>query len=292
MSSLAAQLITNGIIAGAIYALVASGFSLIYNVTKFMNFAHGATLALGAYFMFAFVSGHVPFWAAIILTLIATVIAGEVVNRVVYKPLRKRKASTAVLLIGSLSAMIFVNAIILAIWGADIKTIQLPWQNPVLNIGGVLITGVQVTIIMVAAVLLLGLWLLMKRSRLGIAMRAVMNNKEVAQTVGIDPERMYSITFALSSALAAVAGILIGIEQNLHPTMGTALVIKGFTGAVVGGMVSVPGAIMGSLILGLAENIGIWWLPSGYKDAIAFALLFIFLLVRPQGLFGKKTREA
>ncbi|MEK6822528.1 MAG: branched-chain amino acid ABC transporter permease, partial [Nanoarchaeota archaeon] len=132
----------------------------------------------------------------------------------------------------------------------------------------------------------------MKRSRIGVAMRAVMNNKEVAQTVGIDPERMYSITFALSSALAAVAGILIGIEQNLHPTMGTALVIKGFTGAVVGGMVSVPGAIMGSLILGLAENIGIWWLPSGYKDAIAFALLFIFLLVRPQGLFGKKTREA
>jgi len=123
-------------------------------------------------------------------------------------------------------------------------------------------------------------------------MRAVADNKEVAQTVGIDPEKMYTYTFVIGSFLAGVAGILIGIEQNLFPQMGVSLVIKGFTGAVIGSLASVPGAVLGSLILGLVENIGIWWLPSGYKDAIAFFLLFIFLLFRPSGLLGKKVGEA
>jgi len=123
-------------------------------------------------------------------------------------------------------------------------------------------------------------------------MRAVADNKEVAQTVGINPEKIYTYTFMIGSFLAGVAGILIGIEQNLFSQMGVSLTIKGFTGAVIGGLVSVPGSILGSLILGLVENIGIWWLPSGYKDAIAFGLLFIFLLFRPQGLLGRKVREA
>ncbi len=290
--SLAAQLIANGIIAGAIYALVASGFSLIYNVTKMMHFAHGAVLAIGAYFLYAMASSHLAFPLAIIVTIILTCLTGEAVNRLIYKPLRARKASNAVQLIASLAAMILINAIILAIWGADIKTITLAYKNPVYNIGGVLITKVQVTIIITAATLLIVLWWLMKRTRLGKGMRALADNKDVAQTVGINPEMLYTITFIIGSALAAVAGILIGIEQNLSPTMGVSLIIKGFTGAVIGGMLSVPGAVLGSLILGLVENIGIWWLPSGYKDAIAFALLFIFLLFRPQGLLGKKMREA
>lgn len=292
MSSLAAQLITNGLIAGAIYALVASGFSLIYNVTKFMHFAHGAVLALGAYFIYTLASVRLTFPLAVLVTILLTCAAGEVVNRLVYRPLRARKASSAVLLISSLAAMIFLNALILAIWGADIKTISLPYRNAVFDISGVLITGVQVTIILVALLLLLGLWWLMTKTRLGKAMRALADHKEVAQTVGINPEQLYTLTFIVGSLLAAVAGILIGIEQNLQPTMGVSLILKGFTGAVIGGMLSVPGAVLGSLLLGLVENIGIWWLPSGYKDAIAFALLFIFLLFRPQGILGKKVREA
>ena len=292
MSSLAAQLIANGVIAGAIYALVAAGFSLIYNVTKFMHFAHGAVIALGAYFVYTLASAHLAFPLAVLLTIVFTCVSGEIVNRAVYRPLRKRKASGAVLLISSLAAMIFINALILAIWGADIKTIPLPYPNPVFSVAGVLITAVQVAIIVVALVLLLALWWLMKRTRIGKAMRALADNKDVAQTVGINPERLYTITFLIGSALAAVAGVLIGIEQNLQPTMGVALIIKGFTGAVIGNLASVPGAVLGALLLGIVENVGIWWLPSGYKDAIAFALLFIFLLFRPQGILGKKTREA
>lgn len=290
--SLAAQLIANGIIAGAIYALVASGFSLVYNVTKMMHFAHGAILALGAYFVYTFTSVQLSFPLAVLFTLAATCISGEIVNQTVYKPLRARKASSAILLISSLAAMIFINAFILAVWGADIKTIPQPYPNPVFETAGALITGVQSTIIIVAILLLLGVWLLMTKTKTGKAMRALADNKDVAQTVGINPEKIYSLTFLLASALAAIAGILIGIEQNLHPTMGTLLIIKAFTGAVIGGMLSVPGAVLGSLLLGIFENIGIWWLPSGYKDAIAFALLFVFLLFKPQGLLGRKMREA
>ncbi len=285
---IATQLILNGVIAGAIYALVASGFSLIYSVTKFMHFAHGAVLALGAYFLYAF-SG-LNFWLAIVLTLLCSCASGVLMDWLVYRPLRKRKASGAILLISSIALMIFVNALILAVWGADVKTV--PTKNPVFDVLGARITFIQVLIIIVSVILLLALWFLMKRTKLGKAMRAVADNKDVAQTVGINPERIYTYTFIIGSFLAGVAGILIGIEQNLYPQMGLSLIIKGFTGAVIGSLASVPGSVLGSLILGLVENIGIWWLPSGYKDAIAFVLLFIFLLFKPTGLLGAKVREA
>lgn len=289
--AIATQLILNGIIAGAIYALVASGFSLIYSVTKFIHFAHGAVLALGAYFLYTFaVASGLNFWLAIILTLFCSCIAGVAMDWAVYRPLRKRKASGAVLLIASIALMILVNAMILAIWGADVKTV--PTRNPVFDVAGARITMIQIIIIIISVLLLLCLWFLMKRTKLGKSMRAVADNKDVAQTVGINPERIYTYTFIIGSFLAGVAGILIGIEQNLYPQMGISLVIKGFTGAVIGSMASVPGSVLGSLILGLVENIGIWWLPSGYKDAIAFVLLFIFLLFRPSGLLGVKVREA
>ncbi len=290
--SLAAQLAVNGVIAGAILALVASGFSLIYNVTKMMHFAHGAVIALAAYFAHTFTSMPIAFPFALVLTLVSTCVAGELINRLVYRPLRTRKASSAVLLIASLAAMIFLNAAIITFWGADIKTIRLPYANASIEFAGIIITSVQLTIIAVALVLLLVLWWLMKQTMIGKAMRALADNKDVAQTVGINPEQLTTITFLIGSVLAAVAGILIGIEENLHPAMGTSLIVKGFAGAVVGGMLSVPGAVLGALLLGLAQNLGIWWLPSGYKDAIAFALLFVFLLFRPQGLLGKKMRDA
>ena len=128
----------------------------------------------------------------------------------------------------------------------------------------------------------------MKKTKLGKSMRALADNKDVAQVVGINPEKVYSYTFIIASFLAAIAGILIGLDQNLFPRLGFVFIVKGFISAVVGGINSVPGAIVGGFFIGLVENLGIWFLPSGYKDAISFTILLIFLIFRPQGILGRK----
>lgn len=286
------QLIVNGVIAGAVYALVASGFSLVYNVAKFVHLAHGAVLGVAAYlgWWLSTMLG-IDFTMSVIITLIAGSLLGWLMNIAVYRPMRKRKASAAILMISSIAILTFFNAGLQAVFGADVKTYAIASINPVFDFAQVRITGSQIVIIAVSIALLLGLWLLMKKTKTGVAMRGLADNKEIAQTVGINPEKTYSITFIIGSFTAAFAGMLIGIEQNLFPYMSVSLMIKGFTGAIIGGIGNVYAGILGSLLLGLVENIGIWWLPSGYKDAIAFALLFLFLIFRPQGILGVKTER-
>lgn len=290
MPSIITQLILNGIIAGAIYALVASGFSLTYRVTKFMHFAHGSVIALAAYLFFLFVQVlEFPFIAAFAITMILTAVIGAVIDWIVYKPLRKRNASSAVLLIASIALLILINSLILMLFGADVKSI--PIYNPVITLLDARITLLQIIIILTSVVLFIVLWFLMKKTKIGMAMRAVADNQEVAETVGVNPQTIYTHTFLIGSLFGGIAGMLVGMEQNLYPEMGTSIVIKGFTGAVIGGLTSVPGAVVGSFFLGIVENLGIWWLPSGYKDAIAFGLLFIFLLVKPSGIFGGPLKQ-
>ena len=286
------QLLINGLIAGAIYALVASGFSLIFSTAKFIHFAHGSTVAVGAYLLHLFYGIlNLNFWLAVILTIPAAALSGWLINRLIYHPLRKRGASNTILLMASIGLLILIESLILLIFGADVKTIGFLEIVKGIEIGGAIITPLQIVIIIVSVLLLIGLFLLMKKTKLGKAMRAVSDNKDVAEIVGISSRRIYAYTFLIGSAIAGIAGILVGMEQNLEPTMGTNLMIKGFTGAIIGGVSSVPGAVVGSFILGIVENFGIWFLPSGYKDAIAFIILFVFLIFRPNGLFGKKVKD-
>ena len=177
---------------------------------------------------------------------------------------------------------------ILLFFGADVKTIGYLKIAKGIEFLGAIVTPLQIVIIVVSALLFTAFFFFMKKAKLGKAMRAVSDNKDAAEVVGISSEKIYAWSFVIGSAIAGIAAILVGLEQNLEPTMGTGLMIKGFTGAIIGGIGSVPGAILGSFLLGFAENFGIWFLPSGYKDAIAFAILFIFLLVRPQGILGRK----
>lgn len=283
------QLLINGLIAGAIYALVASGFSLIYSTNKFVHFAHGGVIALSAYFLYWLFSGiGLNFYFAVLFTVLFSVFLGYLLNKFFYKIFRAKKASSSILLVSSIALLILSESIVLLLFGADVKTIDFIENNQGLEIGGAIITFLQIIIVLVSAALFLGLYFLMKKTRVGKAMRAVADNKEVAEIVGISSEKIYSQSFAIGSAIAGVAAILISLEQNITPTMGTGLMIKGFTGAIIGGVGSVPGAILGSFLLGLVENFGVWFLPSGYKDAIAFTLLFAFLLFRPQGILGIK----
>jgi len=283
------QLLINGLIAGAIYALVASGFSLIYATCKFIHFAHGATIAFSAYFLYFLFSGlGLSFGLSVIFAIIFAAFIGWLMNKLVYKELRKRKTSNVILLMTSFALLIFFESLILMLFGADVKTIGYVKIARGLDFLGAIITPLQIVIIAVSLVLLVLLYFFMKRTKIGKAMRAVADNKDVAEVVGISSEKIYSWSFIIGSAIAGIAAILVGLEQNLEPMMGTNLMIKGFTGAIIGGIGSVPGAVLGSFLLGLAENFGIWFLPSGYKDAIAFTILFIFLLFRHQGILGIK----
>lgn len=285
------QLLFNGLIAGAIYALVASGFSLIYSTCKFVHFAHGVTIAFSAYFLYFLFSGlGLNFWLSVIFAIIFAALLGWSMNKVVYKNLRKRKTSNVILLMASFALLIFFESLILMLFGADVKTVGYIKITKGLEFLGAIITPLQIVIIAVSIVLLVLLYFFMKKTKIGKAMRAVADNKDVAEVVGISSEKIYSWSFIIGSAIAGIAAILVGLEQNLEPTMGTNLMIKGFTGAIIGGIGSVPGAVLGSFLLGFAENFGIWFLPSGYKDAIAFVILFIFLLFRPQGILGIRKK--
>lgn len=291
MTSLFAQLTVNGLIAGSIYALVASGFSLIYSTNRFIHFAHGITVAVAAYIMFAlFSTFNVPFFLVVIPTLVLTALFGLASFRFVYLPLQNRKASNVILLIASLALLIFFQNLIQVVFGAEVKTVKYIAVREGISFLGAIITPLQITIIVVSVLLFILLQLFVKKTRLGKHMRAVADNKELASIAGINEKRVGDYSFILGSLLAGVAGILIGLEQNLMPTMGTMLIVKGFTGAVIGGIASVPASVLGSYILGLAENYGIWFLPSGYKEAIAFVLLFVFLLFKPDGLFGVRRK--
>ncbi len=284
------QLLINGLIAGAIYALVASGFSLIYSICKFVHFAHGAVIAVAAYILYALFSLlGMNFWLAVILTIILISIFGSIMN-LIYKQLRKRKASNVILLIASFALLILIESLILLFFGADVKTIGFIKIAKGLEILGAIITPLQIFIVISSFILFVLLFFLMKRTKIGKAMRAVSDNKDVAEIVGISSEKIYMWAFIIGSAIAGIGGILIALEQNLEPMMGTHLIIKGFTAAIIGGIGNIPGAILGAFLLGFSENFGIWFLPSGYKDAIAFIILFIFLLFRPQGILGLRKK--
>ena len=286
------QLLINGLIAGAIYALVASGFSLIYSTCKFVHFAHGATIAFSAYFLyFLFSMLHLNFGFAVVLSIIFASILGWLMNFLVYRQLRKRKASSVILLIAGVALLIFFESLILMLFSADVKAIGYIKVAKGIEFFSAIITPLQIFIIISSLVLLGLLFLMMKMTKIGKAMRAVANNKDAAEIVGISAEKIYSYSFIVGSAIAGIAGILIGMEQSLEPMMGTSLIIKGFTGAIIGGIGNVPGAILGSFLVGIAENLGIWYLPSGYKDAITFVLLLLFLLLKPKGILGIKKGE-
>jgi len=285
------QLMVNGLIAGSIYALAASGFALVYYVLKFQYFSHGAIMSIGAYLFFAFLNLKLNYVLSAALTVIGCVSAAMLSNWLLYKPLRKRKATPTVKMIGSIVLLIFTSALILAFFGSSTKTIPAKY-NQTFDFGVFTITLIQVSIIIFAAALFLLLWFILKKTKLGKSMRALADNKDVAQIVGINPEKIYNYTFIIAAVFGAIGGMLLGLEQNLYPRMGVPIIIKGFISSVVGGLGSVPGSVAGGLFIGLAENIGVLYLPTGYKDVISFSVLLLFLLFRPHGIFGVKMRDA
>ena len=281
------QILFNSLIIGGVYALVASGFSLIYATNRFMHFAHGVSVIVAGYALFTFFSVlGVPFVIACVLTLFMSGVVGFLMYVLVYQPLRRRNSSTVIMFVASIGLLILFENLTHAVFGPQVRNVGLFEVKGGLRIGGAVITVLQIVIIVASAAVFAFLYFFMQKTRIGRNLRAVADNMELAAVSGLNVSRLMAVAFVLSSVLAGIAGILIGLEQNLSPAMGKYLIIKGFSGAVIGGLLSVPGAIVGSYVVGLAENFGTWFLPSAYKDAITFALLFLFLLFRPWGIFG------
>ncbi len=286
------QLLLNGIIAGSIYALIAIGFTVIYRTVKFFHFAHGVVYTAGAYFAYTLIiSLQLNFALSFFLSIVLAAILGIAIDRFVYYPLRQQNASNLIFLLASFGVFIFLQNFIQLIYGAQILTIRTGPIKEGHHFLGAVITDIQILILAALIILMIFLWLFIQKTKLGKAMRAVADDPMAANVVGINPERIILTSFAIGSALAGAAGILISFETNIEPTMGFSALLKGIIASIIGGIGSIPGAVLGGFFLGLAENLGIWKISAGWKDCIAFGILIIFLLLRPWGILGNKTEK-
>jgi len=279
------QSIFNGVLAGCIYALFAMGLTLIYGVLNFINFAHGELIMWGAYFLFLLMEEplHLPLPVALVPALFLTVLLGMGMDRLVFKPLRQ--ANRLTLLIAALGLSFLLRNGAQFFYGAEIRTYGFEIKRG-LRFLGISITPSQIAIVLTSVVCILLLYFLFHRSRLGKSMRAVSDNLELARVVGIDSKRAIRAAWVIASLLAGVGGILLALDTNLQPGMGLINLVKAFAATLLGGVGNLWGALLGGLFIGLAENLGVLIISPGYKDAIAFGIMVLMLLVRPSVLFG------
>ena len=290
-ADLVAQLI-NGIALGSTYALIALGYTMVYGIIRLINFAHGDIFMLGAYFgLIAISTFKLPLVPAMLLSMLAAAVVGIVLDRVAYRPLRQSPRITV--LITAIGASLLIQSLSQLIFGADFRSYPataIPIK--IIRLGSVIITNRQIIIFGTAIVLMILLHLIVNYTKFGKAMRAVSMDKEAAQLMGINVDRIIALTFAIGSALAAAAGILVGILYNsVDPYMGTLPGLKAFVAAVLGGIGIIPGAVIGGFLMGIAENLVVAFGSSTYRDAVAFAILILILLIKPSGLLGKRVHE-
>lgn len=282
------QIILNSIIAGAIYTLVAISFNLIYGVTKFFNLAHGMIAIVGGYTTFYFSKIlDLNIYIAIILGIISSGLIGYSLDKLIFLPLRKRKASNMVLLVASLGAMTSLQGIIAILFSNQFRTLSNMGEQRIFEFFGGAITQTQLIIILTAFLVTIGLLLILYKTDFGKAVRAISDDEEVARIIGINTNKIIGYVFFIGSAIAGLAGILVGFDTGFEPIAGLNLLLKGVISSIVGGMGDVYGGILGSFLLGFLENFGIWKISGEWKDAIAFALLITFLIFRPQGIINK-----
>lgn len=290
MVSFIEQLI-NGLRTGSIYALIALGYTMVYGIAKMINFAHGDILMVGAYLLYSFiVLLSLPIGLSVLLTIIVSALIGILIERVAYKPLRK--AEPLAVLITAIGVSFFLQNASLLIFGANPIMFESFIKVKPIIIGQVAIAGITIVIFVVTLITMILLTLFLNKTKTGYAMRAVSEDKEAAQLMGINVNRTISITFAIGSALAAVGGILyLSQYQSLSPNLGALPGIKAFVAAVLGGIGSVPGAMLGAILLGIIESMSKAYISSELSDAIVFGVLIIVLLVKPSGLLGKNRIE-
>lgn len=285
----------NGLQLGSIYALVALGYTMVYGIAKLINFAHGDIIMVGGYTVFLAIQlplfkAGLPLWLAIIPAILVCTILGVVIERVAYKPLRN--SSRISLLITTIGVSLFLQNFFVKIFTSSAKPIPAIFPQFSINFGGVHLSFATIITISTTIVLTYVLSLFVNKTKHGKAMLAVSEDYGAAELVGINVNQVMTLTFAIGSALAGVASVLyVASYPQIQPFMGSMLGIKAFTAAVLGGIGSIPGAVVGGLILGIIEVLTRAYLSSAYADAIVFVVLIVVLLVQPNGLFGKLEKE-
>ncbi|MBQ1263712.1 MAG: branched-chain amino acid ABC transporter permease [Oscillospiraceae bacterium] len=283
----------NGISLGSVYAIIALGYTMVYGIAKMLNFAHGDVIMIGAYVSYCMTTymGLNPLLSVLIAMVVCTAL-GIVIEGLAYKPLRK--APALAVLITAIGVSYFLQNSALLIWGSAPKNFSSIVSFDSLSLAGgkLIITSESIVTVIACIVIMIALTLFIKKSKMGKAMRAVSEDKGAAELMGINVNLTISVTFAIGSALAAIAGVLLcSAYPILVPTTGSMPGIKAFTAAVFGGIGSIPGAMLGGILLGIIEIFGRAYISSELADAIVFAVLIIVLLVKPTGLLGKKINE-
>ncbi len=282
------QQLVNGIMLGAAYSLVALGLTLIYGILHIPNFAHGHKYMWAAFTsLFLVVNFHTNYWVSLVIAMVVLGFVGAGVERLVYRPLRNAPHVNS--FIAAIGLLLFLESLSLIFWGADFRRFPTLYDKPI-HIFGVAITLQRLLVIIAAALFIILLQVFIKRTWLGATIEAVAQNPEGAQLVGISIDRVSSLTFGIGTSLAAAAATLIAPIFLVYPTMGAMPNLKAFVVIIIGGMGSIPGAVIGGLMLGLMEALGGGYISTDYKDLFAFGALVTFLTFRPTGLFGKGVR--
>lgn len=285
------QQLVNGLFLGSIYALLALGYTMVYGIIKLINFAHGEIYMIGSFIgYFVLNYTNIGFFPAMILAMFSCAVIGVVIEFLAYRPLRKSTRIAA--LITAIGVSYFLQNIMIYFFSANVRPFPQAIERQTYNIGFLQVSNIQLLILGTSVFLMLVLQLIIKKSRMGKAMRAVSVDADAAQLMGINVNRTISFTFALGSALAAAGGMLIGLYYNsINPTMGVVPGLKAFVAAVLGGIGIIPGAAIGGFAIGLIETIATALGFSDYRDAVVYAILIIILLVRPAGILGKNIKE-
>ncbi len=291
------QQVVNGVSLGSIYALIALGYTMVYGVLRLINFAHGDVYMLGAYtgyYLSRKLQGSEPSLVSALIvmagSMLTCAVIGVLIERFAYRPVRR--ASRLTLLITAIGVSLFIENGAQLVFGPDPKFFPSLAPRADLRFGNVRFTSEQLTVIVVSFLLMLGLRFFIMRTRTGKAMRAVSFNIDASRLMGISTDAIIAITFALGSALAAAGGVLIGMQiPKIDPLMGIVYGLKAFVAAVLGGIGNVPGAVLGGLLIGVSEVMVVGYLSSTYRDAIAFGILILVLLLRPQGILGRVQKE-
>lgn len=282
------QQLINGLVLGSIYSLVALGITLIYGIMHLPNFAHGHLYMLGAYVTLMMMTFYgFSYWPAILVAVAVLMVLGMVLERWVFRPLYRAPHINS--MIAAVGVMLFLEATARALWGSDYRRLDSPYGD-VVQVFGITITEQRLIVIAAAVLLMVGLHMFLKRTVLGASIEAMAQNRVGAFLVGINAHRVSLLTFAIASGLAAAAAALAAPLNLVYPSMGAMVNLKAFVIIVLGGMGSIPGAVLGGYILGLSESMAGTYIHSEYKDLVAFLILVLILIVKPTGLLAKEGR--